>query len=128
MTTGTRGVLIQLAEWDRRRVALLTAKNPSLNRDGYRARQDRAEAALGDPIDAWTSEVREHYQVLIEAAASHLGGKRIIVTHNEGPQRIPPARLDAKSLVAAADEIGVRTILQRCGDETWTYAELAAVT
>lgn len=67
LTAATLDLFTRLLAWDRQRIAASAARFGSA-RDfrPYRARQDRAEAALSQRPAAWTAEVREYFQTLIE--------------------------------------------------------------
>lgn len=73
LTPQTTAVLVELLQWDMRRIERDRGRNPHANYEDYVERQARAAAALesSGPL-AWSVEVREYYRVMIEAAGDRV--------------------------------------------------------
>lgn len=127
------GLLRMLLAWDRQRIADARRAMPRVDRSDYEARQARAEAALELPPAAWSQEVREHFQVLVErAGVEAMGSAAPAVEVKRGGRArarlgqarslrpmLAPSGENALRAVAAAAEIGVLDLLQRCGEPAW---------
>lgn len=120
MTAPTQALLGALLEWDRRRIAQSMRRHRQNDYTEYLARQARAAAALNAPPSEWSSEMRDHYQQLLEVAGGAATAVFRALVINEPPLRLSgpfPVKVTKLELLAAAAEVGVLDRLRRSASQ-----------
>lgn len=129
MSPDTKATVLELLEFDRRRIARAKRKNPFATfatYEGWQATTAAAIAAERDPAD-WAPEVKTVVQSLLEHAGNGAMGwpaiaNELTLGQYRGPAPLRASSRNALRVLAAAAECGVLDRIAAGGSPAWKAA------